>query len=142
VLGDAAKLAIAAAAEDDDPAFAALFGDGTGSGEGLNAGRCREVIAVVTELEGPAYDLPIAVGIFLVTEQVADLPSAVLVGELSLDGQVRGVTGVLPLAASAQEHGLTTLYLPQANAAEEALVDGLEVIPVASQASLVGHLHG
>jgi magnesium chelatase family protein len=93
--------------------------------------------------EGPAYDLPMAVGILLATEQVsADLASAALVGELSLDGEVRSITGVLPMAASAQEHGLTTLYLPQANAAEAALVDGLEVIPVASLASLVGHLHG
>ena len=93
--------------------------------------------------EGPAYDLPMAVGILLATEQVcADLSSAALVGELSLDGEVRSITGVLPMAASAQEHGLTTLYLPQANAAEAALVEGLEVIPVASLASLVGHLHG
>jgi len=93
--------------------------------------------------EGPAYDLPMAVGILLATEQVStDLSSAAFVGELSLDGEVRSITGVLPMAASALEHGLTTLYLPPANAAEAALVDGLEVIPVASLASLVGHLHG
>jgi magnesium chelatase family protein len=93
--------------------------------------------------EGPAYDLAIAVGILLATEQVsADLSGAALVGELSLDGEVRGVTGVLPMAAGARERGLTTLYVPQPNAAEAALVEGLEVIPVASLASLVGHLHG
>jgi len=93
--------------------------------------------------EGPAYDLPMALGILLATEQVsADLTSAALVGELSLDGEVRAINGVLPMAAAAQEHGLTTLYVPQGNAAEAALVDGLEVIPVASLASLVGHLHG
>ncbi|MGQ9598876.1 MAG: YifB family Mg chelatase-like AAA ATPase [Anaerolineae bacterium] len=93
--------------------------------------------------EGPAYDLPIAVGILLASEQVsADLSRAGLVGELSLDGQVREVTGVLPMAAAAREKGLTTLYVPEPNAAEAALVQGLEVIPVASLASLVGHLHG
>jgi magnesium chelatase family protein len=93
--------------------------------------------------EGPAYDLPIAMGILLASEQVgADLSRAGLVGELSLDGHVRGVTGVLPMAVAAQERGLRTLYVPQANAAEAALVQGLEVIPVASLASLVGHLHG
>ena len=93
--------------------------------------------------EGPAYDLPMAVGILLATEQVsADLSSAALVGELSLDGEVRTITGVLPMAACAHEHGLTTLYVPKGNAAEAALVEGLEVIPVASLASLVGHLHG
>ena len=93
--------------------------------------------------EGPAYDLPIAVGILLASEQVgADLSQAGLVGELSLDGQVRSVTGLLPMAVAAQEHKLTTLYVPESNAAEAALVRGLEVIPVASLASLVGHLHG
>ena len=93
--------------------------------------------------EGPAYDLPIAVGILLATEQVsADLAEAGLIGELSLDGEVRGITGVLPMAVAAREHGVTTLYVPQTNAAEAALVEGLTVIPVASLASLVGHLHG
>ena len=93
--------------------------------------------------EGPAYDLPIAVGMLLASEQVgADLSQAGLVGELSLDGHVRSVTGVLPMAVAAREQGLTTLYVPEANAAEAALVEGLEVIPVASLASLVGHLHG
>ena len=93
--------------------------------------------------EGPAYDLPIAVGLLLASEQVsADLSDAGLVGELSLDGQVRGITGMLPMAVAAKDQGLATLYVPQANAAEAALVDGLQVIPVASLASLVGHLHG
>jgi magnesium chelatase family protein len=93
--------------------------------------------------EGPAYDLPIAVGILLASEQVgADLSSAGLVGELSLDGQVRSITGMLPMAVAAKERGLGTLYVPGTNAAEAALVEGLEVFPVASLASLVGHLHG
>jgi magnesium chelatase family protein len=93
--------------------------------------------------EGPAYDLPMAVGILLASEQVsADLSHSGLIGELSLDGHVRSVTGVLPMAVAAKEQGLTALYVPEANAAEAALVEGLEVIPVASLASLVGHLHG
>jgi len=93
--------------------------------------------------EGPAYDLPIAVGILLATEQVdADLSRAGLVGELSLDGQVRSVTGVLPMAVAAKEQGLTDLYVPEGNAGEAALVQGLTVYPVASLASLTGHLHG
>ena len=92
---------------------------------------------------GPAYDLPIAVGILLASEQVgADLSEAGLVGELSLDGQVRSVTGMLPMAVAAREQGLSSMYVPESNAAEAALVQGLEVVPVASLASLVGHLHG
>lgn len=93
--------------------------------------------------EGPAYDLPMAVGILLASEQVsADLSEAGLIGELSLDGHVRSVTGVLPMAVAAKERDLKALYVPEANAAEAALVEGLEVIPVASLASLIGHLHG
>ncbi len=93
--------------------------------------------------EGPAYDLPMAVGILVASEQVgADLAESGLIGELSLDGHVRGVTGVLPMAVGAREQGLHTLYVPEANAAEAGLVEGLEIIPVASLASLVGHLHG
>ncbi len=93
--------------------------------------------------EGPAYDLPIAVGILLASEQVSeDLSSAGLVGELSLDGHVRSVTGVLPMAVAARDEGLTELYVPEPNAAEAALVQGVTVFPVASLASLVGHLHG
>lgn len=53
--------------------------------------------------EGPAYDLPIAVGILIASEQVgADLSQAGLVGELSLDGQVRSVTGMLPMAVASE----------------------------------------
>jgi len=93
--------------------------------------------------EGPAYDLPIAVAILVATEQVgADLSEAALVGELSLDGDVRSVTGMLPMAVGAREQGLKTLYVPASNAAEAALVEGLEVIPVASLASLGGHFPG
>jgi magnesium chelatase family protein len=93
--------------------------------------------------EGPAYDLPMAMGILLASQQVdADLVHAGLVGELSLDGQVRGVTGVLPMAVAAKERDLAMLYVPESNAAEASLVQGLEVIPVSSLASLVGHLHG
>jgi magnesium chelatase family protein len=93
--------------------------------------------------EGPAYDLPIAVGILLASGQVSeDLSSAGLVGELSLDGHVRSVTGVLPMAVAAREEGLNDLYVPEPNAAEAALVEGVTVFPVASLASLVGHLHG
>jgi magnesium chelatase family protein len=93
--------------------------------------------------EGPAYDLPIAVGILLAAEQIlADLDQAVVMGELSLDGSVRHVAGVLPMANLAREHGFRTLYVPADDAAEAALIDGVEVIPVASLLALVDHLTG
>jgi len=93
--------------------------------------------------EGPAYDLPIAVGIMLASEQVvADLSSALFLGELALDGQVRHAHGILSMVALAKERGLDTVYVPQSDAAEAALIQGVTVIPVASLAQLAAHLAG
>jgi magnesium chelatase family protein len=93
--------------------------------------------------EGPAYDLPIAVGLLVASGQIpADVSSALFVGELSLDGSVRHTNGVLPMAGLARERGLTTVYVPMSDAPEAALIEGLEVIPVDSLGSLVAHLIG
>lgn len=93
--------------------------------------------------DGAAFDLPIAVGILealgLVPERAAE--GAVLVGELALDGSLRPVKGVLPMAAWARARGVSRLVVPQANAAEAAVVgDGPAVIPVAHLAELIDRL--
>ena len=93
--------------------------------------------------EGPAYDLPIALGILLASEQIfADLDGAIVMGELSLDGGVRHVSGVLPLAVMAREQGFQTLYVPADDAAEASLIDGLDVYPVPNLLALVDHVTG
>ena len=93
--------------------------------------------------EGPAYDLPIAVGILVASEQLtADISSSLFVGELSLDGSVRHVRGILPMVNLAKERNLETVYVPAEDAPEAALIPGVEVIPVESLASLVAHLQG
>ncbi|UCC89999.1 MAG: YifB family Mg chelatase-like AAA ATPase, partial [Anaerolineales bacterium] len=93
--------------------------------------------------EGPAYDLPIAVGILLASEQIlADLEGAIIMGELSLDGSVRHVSGVLPLAVMARQQGYHTLYVPADDAAEASLIEGLDVYPVPNLLALVDHLTG
>ncbi len=94
--------------------------------------------------EGPAYDLPIAVGILIASEQAwpQAVEGALFVGELSLDGSVRHIPGVLPIAAFARQEGLRRLFVPAADAPEAALVDGLEVYPVENLAQLVAHLQG
>ncbi len=93
---------------------------------------------------GPAYDLPIAVGILLASEQA--WPQAVegglFIGELSLDGSVRHVPGILPVAAVARREGLRRVFVPAVDAPEAALVDGLEVFPVESLGQLAAHLQG
>lgn len=92
---------------------------------------------------GPAYDLPIALGVLLASDQLqADLTDAVVIGELSLDGSVRHTQGLLPMVALAQSRGIRTAYVPFDDADEAALVDGICVIPVDSLGGLVKHLTG
>ena len=93
--------------------------------------------------EGPAYDLPIAVGMLAASGQfVASLDDAVFFGELSLDGEVRPVHGVLPMVALARKRGMVRAFVPSANAPEGALVEGISVFPVTTLASLTAHLLG
>lgn len=94
--------------------------------------------------EGPAYDLPIALGALAASEQIHPewLDGTLAVGELSLDGSLRHVRGVLPMAALAREAGFHRIVLPAADAAEAALIPEIEVIPVETLTALVNHLSG
>ncbi|MGA3130666.1 MAG: YifB family Mg chelatase-like AAA ATPase [Terracidiphilus sp.] len=84
--------------------------------------------------EGSGFDLPIAVGILGAygALRTNDLSRFLLVGELGLDGSVRAVPGMLPMAVLAREKGIPNLILPAANAAEAAVVEGVNVYPVSS----------
>jgi magnesium chelatase family protein len=84
--------------------------------------------------ESPVYDLPIALGLLAATGQVSpqDAGDLVILGELSLDGTVRPVTGVLPAALGAKAWGKAGVIVPKENAAEAALVQGIAVYPVAT----------
>jgi magnesium chelatase family protein len=90
---------------------------------------------------GPAYDLPIAVGVLAASEQVwPDLQGAVFIGEMSLDGGVRHTAGVLPMISVAREQGYSRAFVPAEDAPEASLVTGIDVVPVRSLSELVGHL--
>ena len=93
--------------------------------------------------EGTLYDLPILLGILAAAEKLKPLPQdAAFLGELSLTGALRPVTGVLPMALCAARLGIRTLYVPAQNAAEATLADGLTVYGVESISQLLGHLSG
>lgn len=93
--------------------------------------------------EGPAYDLPIALGVLAASRQLlAELEDGLIVGELGLDGTVRHINGVLPMAAMAQERGFKRLFVPVSDAPEAALVEGVTVYPINNLAELVHHLNG
>jgi magnesium chelatase family protein len=82
--------------------------------------------------EGSGFDLPMAIGILGAygALQLKDLGQFLLVGELGLDGTLRGVPGVLPIAVAARERGIANLIVPDRNAAEAAVVEGVNVYPV------------
>ena len=93
---------------------------------------------------GSAFDLPIALGMLAAAGLAPreGLERTVVVGELSLDGAVRPVRGILPIATQARRDGVERLLLPDANAGEAAIVDGLGVLPVSSLDEAVAVLAG
>jgi magnesium chelatase family protein len=97
-----------------------------------------------TKKEGPAFDLPLALGCLSATGQMLSdrLRSYAAVGELALDGSVRPVRGALSMAMTVRQEGLRGLILPADNAREAAVVSGIEVVPVTALAQAVGFLAG
>jgi magnesium chelatase family protein len=94
--------------------------------------------------EGPSFDLPIAIGLVAASEQMESdqYDNFMMVGELALDGGVRPVKGVLPIALRARELGKAGVLVPPENAAEAAVVAGLQVIPVQNLREAVSFLEG
>lgn len=93
--------------------------------------------------EGSVYDLPILMALLKYSGQlIADINSSVFIGELSLAGEVRGVTGVLPMTMKVKEEGFKNIYVPYANKNEGAVVKGINVYPVKNLNQLFEHLCG
>ncbi len=93
--------------------------------------------------EGSNYDLPIAVGI-LAKNNIIETPNfnnTAFIGELSLDGSLRSISGVLPIAAGLKEQGITTLIVPFDNAKEAAIVTGIKVIGAKNLVEIVNHFN-
>ncbi|MFZ5911596.1 MAG: YifB family Mg chelatase-like AAA ATPase [Chloroflexota bacterium] len=114
---------------------------------GLHFPRHRIVVNLApasVRKEGPAYDLPIALGVIVLAGFLPHeaIEGTLVVGELSLDGIVRHTRGVLPMAAAARANGYQRMFVPEGDAAEAALIPGLEVIPVKTLADLYAHLSG
>lgn len=94
--------------------------------------------------EGAAYDLPIAIGILAADERLESsrLNNFIIMGELSLDGSVLPIRGVLPMAIKARELGFKGMIVPKANATEAAVVNNLEVYGVENLSQVVSFLNG
>ena len=114
---------------------------------GLHFPRHRIVVNLApaaVRKEGPAYDLPIALGVIILAGHLPHdvVENTIVVGELSLDGAVRHTRGVLPMAATARTNGFKRMFVPEVDAGEAALIPDLEIIPVKSLADLYAHLSG
>lgn len=93
--------------------------------------------------EGTLYDLPVLVALLVASGQLkAPLDDAAFLGEVSLDGRVRSINGLLAMAIEAKRQGIKRLFVPAANAAEGAVVDGIEILPVNTVAELYKCLIG
>ncbi len=93
--------------------------------------------------EGPVYDLPILISILLASKQLGvGVSDCAFIGEVSLDGKIRPVNGVLAMAICAKENGVKKFFVPCANAAEAAVVEGIDIYPLNSIADLLCHLKG
>ena len=94
--------------------------------------------------EGPAYDLPIAIGLLLASGQINPdkrIDECLFLGELSLDGSVRHTNGILPMVALACEKKVSTVFVPAADAMEAALLKGVTIYPVETLGQLIAHLN-
>ncbi len=114
---------------------------------GLHFPRHRIVVNLapaVVRKEGPAYDLPIALGVIILAGYLPHeaIEGSIVIGELSLDGVVRHTRGILPMAATARAKGYKRMFVPEVDAPEAALIPDLEIIPVKSLAHLYDHLAG
>ncbi|HBK86991.1 MAG TPA: hypothetical protein DDZ53_13270, partial [Firmicutes bacterium] len=94
--------------------------------------------------EGAGFDLPIALGLLVANEQLPPeaIENSIFLGELSLDGSVRPIPGVLPMTIAAKKHGFKRLFVPLANVYEALLVKGIDVIGVPGLSQLCQALRG
>jgi len=92
--------------------------------------------------EGPLYDLPIAIGILASSSQLAaDFEKLLFIGELSLNGEIRPVSGVLPICCSAKGLGIDKIFVPFENREEAALVQDIEIIPLKTLKEAASYLN-
>src|SRR3989442_12600361 len=117
----------------------------TNSGFNFPMGRTTVNLAPAdVRKEGPSFDLPIAIGMVAASEQIEtdQLENYTIVGELALDGAVRSVKGALAVALRAKAEGKVGLLVPKDNAAEAAVENGRQVIPIGNFRAAGGFLEG
>ena len=97
-----------------------------------------------TRKEGSIFDLPIAVGILIASNIISNicLEDTIFMGELSLDGSVEPIKGILPICIEAKRLGIKRIILPKANSKEASIITDIEIIPVSSLSEVISYLNG
>ena len=97
-----------------------------------------------TKKEGTSYDLPIAIGILIAQKEIINnkLENTIFIGELSLDGKINRINGVLPMCIEAMNLGIRKVILPKANEREAAVIQNLEIIGVQNLQEVIDYLNG
>ena len=104
---------------------------------------CANLAPADLKKAGPAYDLPIAIGILLSSQQLQfDVSDTLFLGELSLDGGLRHTNGILSMVALAYRNGITNIIVPEADAKEASLVEGANILPFSSLSQLTDYMRG
>jgi magnesium chelatase family protein len=128
--------------ESRDRISAAIKNSGFSSPKSKNQKVVISLAPADVKKEGPVFDMPMALAYLLACDDISfDPEDKIFLGELSLDGEVRAISGVLPLAQEAKKRGFKELYVPKANAKEAAIISGIDVYGVTTLRELIGHLN-
>lgn len=101
-----------------------------------------------TRKEGSMFDLPIAVGILIASNNIRNpnlekiLEETIFIGELSLNGNIEKIRGILPICIEAKKLGIKKIILPKQNAKEASILKGIEVLPVTTLKEVISYLNG
>jgi magnesium chelatase family protein len=135
-------LADTAVNESKDRVSAAIKNSGFKSPKNKNQKIVVSLAPADIKKEGPLFDLPIALGYLLASGDItANTKGRIFVGELSLDGTLRGIKGALPIARKAQQMGFTEIFLPKSNADEVVCIDGITVFGADTLLEVINHIH-
>lgn len=127
--------------ESKDRVSAAIKNSGFQSPKSKNEKIVISLAPADIKKEGPLFDLPIAVAYLLAAKAIScDTQKRMYVGELGLDGSLREVNGVLPIVQTAKQEGCSEVVVPEGNAIEAALVEGITIIPAASLLEVIRHI--
>src|SRR4051812_36714468 len=128
--------------ESRDRIAAAIKNSGFDSPKSKNQKVVISLAPADVKKEGPSFDVPMALAYLLACDDIQfDPEDKIFLGELSLDGEVRAISGVLPLAREAHKRGFKKFYVPKGNAREAAIIAGITVYGVTTLSELIHHLN-